>query len=87
MNNETDGRYTHPSFVDEIISDESEMIVTTTPIRWEELKLITHAAKAAQPGETPEQAAVRGSAAIALIGLMRYSLLSPRKPPPRNGRP
>ena len=32
MNNETDGRYTHPSFADEIISDESEMIVTTTPI-------------------------------------------------------
>ena len=79
MNNETEGRYTHAWFPDEIIPDESEMIVTTTPIRTAEHDLITSTAKAAQPGETPEQAAVRGSMIIALISLMRCCLLLPKE--------
>ena len=77
MNHDTQGQYRHPSFPEDIIPDESEMIVHTAPIRARELQLITLTAKAPQLGETPAQAAFRGSLSIALIGFMRDSMIFP----------
>ena len=77
MNNEIDRPYTHPSFPDESIPDETEMVVHTDPIRWEEYELITQTAKAPRPGEPPAQAALRGSTSIAIIGFMRDTMIFP----------
>ena len=77
MNHDTQGGYTYPLFPEDIIPAESEMIIHTTAIRSEEYKLITRTAKTAQPGETPAQAARRGSLSIAIIGFMRDTLMDP----------
>ena len=77
MNHDTQGEYTYPSFPEDIIPTEAEIIFHTTAIRSEEYKLITRTAKTTQPGETPAQAALRGSLSIAIIGFMRDTLMNP----------
>ena len=77
MNHDTQGGYTYPSFSEDIIPAEAEIIIPTTAIRSEEYKLITRTAKTAQPGETPAQAALRGSLSIAIIGFVRDTLMYP----------
>ena len=77
MNHDTQGGYTYPLFPEDIIPAESEMIIHTTAIRSEEYKLITRTAKTAQPGETPAQAALRGSLSIAIISFMHDTLMDP----------
>ena len=77
VNHDTQGGYTYPSFPEDIIPSDAEIIFHTTAIRSEEYKLITRTAKTPQPGETPAQAALRGSLSIAIIGFMRDTLMDP----------